>query len=77
VTVGGLAALALDNHIPRSNPEHGHALAQGMSPPPQWGGVREGSRVLTEGGAMHGFDASRGLLGGQGMLGAHITSRPT
>jgi pyruvate dehydrogenase E1 component alpha subunit len=74
VAVGSLGALGPDDYITCSYREHGHALARGIS----------SRAVMAElfgkapgcsggkGGSMHLFDASRGFLGGHGIVGAHI-----
>jgi pyruvate dehydrogenase E1 component alpha subunit len=74
VAVGSLAALAPDDYITCSYREHGHALARGISPEAVMAELFGKAAGCTggKGGSMHLFDASRGFLGGHGIVGAHI-----
>jgi pyruvate dehydrogenase E1 component alpha subunit len=74
VAVGSMAALREDDYITASYREHGQALARGLS-------ARECMAELFgkatgcsggKGGSMHLFDASKGFLGGHGIVGGHI-----
>jgi pyruvate dehydrogenase E1 component alpha subunit len=74
VAVGTMAALREDDYITASYREHGQALARGLS-------ARECMAELFgkatgcsggKGGSMHLFDASKGFLGGHGIVGGHI-----
>ena len=74
VGVGTMAALREDDYITASYREHGQALARGMSPRgimAELFGKAEGCSA-GKGGSMHLFDASRGFLGGHGIVGGHI-----
>jgi pyruvate dehydrogenase E1 component alpha subunit len=74
VAVGTMAALRDDDYITASYREHGQALARGFT-------AREVMAELFgkaagcsggKGGSMHLFDASKGFLGGHGIVGGHI-----
>lgn len=74
VAVGTLAALRDDDYVISAYREHGQALARGL-------GARAVMAELFgkatgcsggKGGSMHLFDASRGFLGGHGIVGSHI-----
>ncbi|HET9386044.1 MAG TPA: pyruvate dehydrogenase (acetyl-transferring) E1 component subunit alpha [Gemmatimonadales bacterium] len=74
VAVGALAALKEDDYVICSYREHGQALVKGIS----------SNAVMAElfgkatgcskgkGGSMHLFDASKGFMGGHGIVGGHI-----
>jgi pyruvate dehydrogenase E1 component alpha subunit len=74
VGVGALAALREDDYVICSYREHGQALIKGIS----------SNAVMAElfgkatgcskgkGGSMHLFDASKGFMGGHGIVGGHI-----
>src|SRR4051812_13197407 len=74
VGVGALAALRDDDYVICSYREHGQALIKGIS----------SNAVMAElfgkatgcskgkGGSMHLFDASKGFMGGHGIVGGHI-----
>jgi pyruvate dehydrogenase E1 component alpha subunit len=74
VAVGSIAALRPDDYIVCSYREHGHALARGIPPravmAELFGKAAGCSRG--KGGSMHLFDASRGFMGGHGIVGGHI-----
>jgi pyruvate dehydrogenase E1 component alpha subunit len=74
VAVGSLAALRADDYITCSYREHGHALARGISARAVMAELFGKAAGCTggKGGSMHLFDASRGFLGGHGIVGAHI-----
>jgi pyruvate dehydrogenase E1 component alpha subunit len=74
VAVGSLAALGPDDYITCSYREHGHALARGISARAVMAELFGKAAGCTggKGGSMHLFDASRGFLGGHGIVGAHI-----
>jgi pyruvate dehydrogenase E1 component subunit alpha len=74
VAVGCLAQLAPGDYITASYREHGHALVRGI---PARAVMAELFGKATGcsggmGGSMHLFDASRGFLGGHGIVGGHI-----
>jgi pyruvate dehydrogenase E1 component alpha subunit len=74
VAVGSLGALGPEDYITCSYREHGHALARGIparAVMAELFGKAPGS-TGGKGGSMHLFDASRGFLGGHGIVGAHI-----
>jgi pyruvate dehydrogenase E1 component alpha subunit len=74
VAVGSIGALAEGDYIVASYREHGHALARGMSARTVMAelfGKADGCSG-GKGGSMHIFDASRGFLGGHGIVGGHI-----
>ncbi|MBN1834629.1 MAG: pyruvate dehydrogenase (acetyl-transferring) E1 component subunit alpha [Spirochaetales bacterium] len=75
VAVGAIAALDLKtDYVLTAYRDHGHALACGMDPKvvmaELYGKVDGCSRG--KGGSMHLFDANRHMLGGNGIVGAHI-----
>jgi pyruvate dehydrogenase E1 component alpha subunit len=74
VAVGSLAALGPDDYITCSYREHGHALARGISARAVMAELFGKAAGCSggKGGSMHLFDASRGFLGGHGIVGAHI-----
>ena len=74
VAVGSLAVLRADDYITCSYREHGHALARGISARAVMAELFGKAAGCTggKGGSMHLFDASRGFLGGHGIVGAHI-----
>lgn len=75
VAVGAIAALDLSrDYVLTAYRDHGHALACGMDPKEL---MAELYGKLTgcskgKGGSMHLFDAKRHMLGGNGIVGAHI-----
>ncbi|MFN2571030.1 MAG: pyruvate dehydrogenase (acetyl-transferring) E1 component subunit alpha [Gemmatimonadales bacterium] len=74
VGVGALAALREDDYVICSYREHGQALVKGI---PARTVMAELFGKATgcskgKGGSMHLFDASRGFMGGHGIVGAHI-----
>jgi pyruvate dehydrogenase E1 component alpha subunit len=74
VAVGTLAKLRPGDLITCSYREHGHALVRGMPARvvmAELFGKATGSSK-GKGGSMHLFDASRGFLGGHGIVGGHI-----
>jgi pyruvate dehydrogenase E1 component alpha subunit len=74
VAVGSIAALGPGDYIVASYREHGHALARGMSSRgvmAELFGKADGCSG-GKGGSMHLFDASKGFLGGHGIVGGHI-----
>jgi pyruvate dehydrogenase E1 component alpha subunit len=75
VAVGAVAALDLrKDYVLTAYRDHGHALACGMDPnavmAELYGKVTGCSRG--KGGSMHMFDAEKHMLGGNGIVGAHI-----
>ncbi|UCF99504.1 MAG: pyruvate dehydrogenase (acetyl-transferring) E1 component subunit alpha [Spirochaetaceae bacterium] len=75
VAVGAVAALDLKkDYVLTAYRDHGHALACGMDPKAMmaelYGKVTGCSRG--KGGSMHLFDAENHMLGGNGIVGAHI-----
>lgn len=74
VGVGACAALQKDDYVVTTYRDHGIAIAKGMSPNAMmaelFGKVTGCSRGL--GGSMHMFDAEHHMLGGHGIIGAHI-----
>ena len=74
VGVGCLSQLGPDDYITTTYRDHGQALARGMSARTVMAelfGKATGSSH-GKGGSMHLFDASRGFLGGHGIVGGHI-----
>jgi len=74
VAVGSIAALGPNDYIVASYREHGHALARGLSARvvmAELFGKADGCSG-GKGGSMHIFDASKGFLGGHGIVGGHI-----
>ena len=74
VAVGSIAALRHDDVLTCSYRDHGHALARGMSARGVMAELFGKATGCTsgKGGSMHLFDASKGFLGGHGIVGAHI-----
>ncbi len=74
VGVGAIAALEPDDYVVTTYRDHGIAIAKGMSPRAMmaelYGKVTGCSKGL--GGSMHMFDAEHHMLGGHGIIGAHI-----
>ena len=74
VGVGCISQLGADDYITTTYRDHGQALARGMSArtvmAELFGKATGSSRG--KGGSMHLFDASRGFLGGHGIVGGHI-----
>ena len=75
VCVGSIAALDMEkDYVATAYRDHGHALACGMDP----NGVmaelfgKETGCSRGKGGSMHLFDAEKHMLGGNGIVGAHI-----
>ena len=74
VAVGSIAALRDDDVLTCSYRDHGHALARGLSARAIMAELFGKATGCTKGkgGSMHLFDASKGFLGGHGIVGAHI-----
>ena len=74
VAVGSIAALRHDDVLTCSYRDHGHALARGISARGVMAELFGKATGCTsgKGGSMHLFDASKGFLGGHGIVGAHI-----
>jgi len=74
VAVGACAALKPDDYVVTTYRDHGMAIAKGMSAKAMMAelyGKKTGcSKGL--GGSMHMFDAATNMLGGYGIVGAHI-----
>jgi pyruvate dehydrogenase E1 component alpha subunit len=74
VAVGAMAALQKDDFVVTTYRDHGIAIAKGMSPNAMmaelYGKATGCSKGL--GGSMHMFDAENHMLGGHGIIGAHI-----
>src|SRR5204862_8021024 len=74
VAVGALAALRDDDYVICSYREHGQALLKGISPnafmAELFGQATRCSKG--KGGSMHLIDATRGFMGGHGIVGGHI-----
>lgn len=75
IAVGSVAALDLQkDYVLTAYRDHGHALACGMDPnavmAELYGKITGCSRG--KGGSMHMFDAEKHMLGGNGIVGAHI-----
>ncbi len=74
VAVGACAALQPDDYVVTTYRDHGMAIAKGMSSKAMMAelyGKKTGcSKGL--GGSMHMFDAATNMLGGYGIVGAHI-----
>jgi pyruvate dehydrogenase E1 component alpha subunit len=74
VAVGACAALRPDDYVVTTYRDHGMAIAKGMSAKAMMAelyGKKTGcSKGL--GGSMHMFDAANNMLGGYGIVGAHI-----
>ncbi len=75
VAVGAISALDLErDYVVTAYRDHGHALACGIAPESAMAelfGKRTGC-AKGKGGSMHLFDAGRHMLGGNGIVGAHI-----
>jgi len=74
VAVGSMASLRNDDYITCSYREHGQALARGITPRAVMAELfgKAAGTSKGKGGSMHLFDASRGFLGGHGIVGGHI-----
>jgi pyruvate dehydrogenase E1 component alpha subunit len=74
VAVGTIAALRDDDYVIAAYREHGHALARGISSRAVMAELLGKATGCSsgKGGSMHLFDASRGFLGGHGIVGSHI-----
>jgi pyruvate dehydrogenase E1 component alpha subunit len=74
VAVGTLSQLRPDDYITATYREHGHALARGISARAVMAELFGKATGCSKGkgGSMHLFDASRGFLGGHGIVGGHI-----
>ena len=74
VAVGSIAALRHDDVLTCSYRDHGHALARGLTALEIMAELFGKATGCTKGkgGSMHLFDASKGFLGGHGIVGAHI-----
>ena len=74
VAVGSIAALRHDDVLTCSYRDHGHALARGLTAREVMAELFGKATGCTKGkgGSMHLFDASKGFLGGHGIVGAHI-----
>ena len=74
VAVGSIAALRPDDVLTCSYRDHGAALARGISARAIMAELFGKATGCTKGkgGSMHLFDASKGFLGGHGIVGAHI-----
>jgi len=74
VAVGACAALRKDDYVVTTYRDHGLAIAKGMSPSAMmaelYGKATGCSGGL--GGSMHMFDKAHNMLGGHGIVGAHI-----
>ncbi len=74
VAVGAIAALEKDDYVVTTYRDHGVAIAKGMASGPLMAelyGKKTGCS-LGLGGSMHLFDAEHHMLGGYGIVGAHI-----
>ena len=75
VAVGSIAALDLKtDYVLTAYRDHGHALACGIEPKTAMAELfgRKTGCANGKGGSMHFFDAERHMLGGNGIVGAHI-----
>jgi len=75
VAVGAVAALDLkDDYVLTAYRDHGHALACGMDPKAMMAELygRQAGCSRGKGGSMHMFDVDKHMLGGNGIVGAHI-----
>ncbi len=75
VCVGSIAALDLKkDYVLTAYRDHGHALACGMDPNAIMAELfgKETGCSRGKGGSMHLFDAEKHMLGGNGIVGAHI-----
>jgi pyruvate dehydrogenase E1 component alpha subunit len=75
VAVGAVSALDLTkDYVLTAYRDHGHALACGMEPKTVMAELfaRQTGCSRGKGGSMHMFDTGRHMLGGNGIVGAHI-----
>lgn len=75
VAVGAVAALDLKkDYVLTAYRDHGHALACGMDPKAMMAELygKETGCSRGKGGSMHLFDVNKHMLGGNGIVGAHI-----
>jgi pyruvate dehydrogenase E1 component alpha subunit len=75
VAVGAVAALDLEkDYVLTAYRDHGHALACGMEPNLIMAELygKEAGCSRGKGGSMHMFDVKKHMLGGNGIVGAHI-----
>ena len=75
VAVSSIAALDLEkDYVATAYRDHGHALACGMEPNAIMAELfgKETGCSRGKGGSMHLFDAEKHMLGGNGIVGAHI-----
>jgi len=74
VAIGALAALTETDYVFTSYREHAHALARGVSSRAVMAELygKDTGCSRGRGGSMHLFDASKGFLGGHGIVGGHI-----
>jgi pyruvate dehydrogenase E1 component alpha subunit len=75
VAVGAVAAVDLEkDYVLTAYRDHGHALACGMDPNTVMAELfgKEAGCSRGKGGSMHMFDRDRHMLGGNGIVGAHI-----
>jgi pyruvate dehydrogenase E1 component alpha subunit len=75
VAVGSIAVLDLSrDYVLTAYRDHGHALACGMDPKPLMAELYGKGTGCSKGkgGSMHLFDAPKHMLGGNGIVGAHI-----
>jgi len=75
VAVGSIAALDLEkDYVVTGYRDHGHALACGMKPNAVMAELfgKETGCAGGKGGSMHLFDVDRHMIGGNGIVGAHI-----
>lgn len=74
VAVGAIAALEKDDYVVTTYRDHGVAIAKGMAPGPMMAELYGKKTGCSQGlgGSMHLFDAKNHMLGGHGIVGAHI-----
>ena len=74
VAVGACAALRPGDYVVTTYRDHGIAIAKGMSARAMMAELFGKSTGCSQGlgGSMHMFDAKNGMLGGHGIVGAHI-----
>ncbi|HQY60321.1 MAG: pyruvate dehydrogenase (acetyl-transferring) E1 component subunit alpha [Myxococcales bacterium] len=74
VAVGACAALQPGDYVVTTYRDHGIAIAKGMSARAMMAELFGKSTGCSQGlgGSMHMFDAKNGMLGGHGIVGAHI-----
>ncbi len=75
VAVGSISALNLEkDYVVTAYRDHGHALACGMEPNAAMAELfgKETGCSKGKGGSMHLFDVERHMMGGNGIVGAHI-----